>query len=102
MEEPINTPLEKFRLGERKSVLRKLNDRSALPRALNPVIFKYFGGVLGVSVPSALPVYYDEPGMRKALELIKQIDVEFPVERFTVYYAPSMKSFWNRTCLPTT
>ena len=88
LEEPINTPLEKFGRGERKGVLRQLNDRSALARTLNPVIFKYFGGMLGINVPSALPAYHDEAGMRKALQLIKQIDVEFPVERFTVYYAP--------------
>lgn len=85
---PTNTPLKKLRGGQDPGVFRWLNDHSAVVRAINPWIFKYVPGVrrFGYSEPKA--IYYEESKMLKALRLIKQIEAEFPVERFVVYYVP--------------
>ena len=100
LDAPLNTPLQKLegdsRVGFRGTVLRTLNDRSALARVSNPLIFKYFPGLMGVSAPELTPVEYSDLEMRKALRVIQQIAVEFPVERFVVYYVPEIAEVLDR------
>ena len=85
---PANTPLNKLSGGVgRGGILRSINDRSAVIRAINPSLFKYFPGLgrFGSDVISE-PIYIEETAMRRALLPIKQIALEFPVETFIVYY----------------
>ena len=92
---PLNTPLQKLegnsRVGFRGTLLRNINDRSALARFSNPFIFKYVPGLMSKSAPEITPVRHKASAMRKALRTIQQIEVEFPVERFFVYYLPELE-----------
>jgi len=100
LDAPLNTPLQKLegdsRQGFRGTVLRKLNDRSALARVSNPLIFKYVPGLMNVSARELTPDAHRDSAMRKALRVIQQIKAEFPVERFVVYYVPELKEVLDR------
>lgn len=85
---PRNTPLKKLRGGVDQGALRWLNDHSAVIRAINPWLFMYVPGLRSFGTSRPEPTYFEESAMRTALRLIKQIEIEFPVETFVVYYVP--------------
>ena len=85
---PTNLPLKKLDGGKDTGTLRWFNDHSALIRAINPWLFRYIPGIRALDAIESIPVRFEEAAMFKALKLIKQIEVEFPVNRFFVYYIP--------------
>jgi len=93
--EPENVPLQKLkgnsRVGFRGSILRKINDHSALARTLNPYLFRYVPGLMGAGASAVAPDLHARPAMRKALRIIKQIEIEFPANSFFVYYVPDVE-----------
>jgi hypothetical protein len=95
-DKPINTPLASPRDAPDRRVgllqrVEDLADRSATFRIVKPVIGRLLrlGGYAGTF--TQVPVLHGEADMRKALGLIKQIQIEFPVERFLVYFVPVME-----------
>ena len=90
-EDSFDTPLTK-RSSVAEGIPRKIHRHSALVRAITPTLIEYvpwmvdFVAGRGVSASR-----YEEAGMRKALRLIQQIEIEFPVEVFVTYYVPHLE-----------
>lgn len=95
-DEPINLPLKKLRGGPAEpSFSRRLANRSVVFQLAKPALVKYILGPIGLGEKSLwTPRTYPKPDIleesdtRKALRLVKQIEMEFPVDRFIVYYVP--------------
>jgi hypothetical protein len=98
---PRNTPLTDTRgtARENRGLLQQaedLADQSATFRTLKPLI----GGLLRRAgfegTFTQTPVVHEAPRMRKALGLVKRIQLEFPVDRFAVYFVPLMEELEDR------
>lgn len=89
LERPVNTPLERLDQGEeKKSLVQKLFHNSAIYSIARPLVRNYFA--LNIVREEGNYVYNREK-MERALELIKQIKIEFEPGQFAVYYMPRLE-----------
>lgn len=88
---PLNTPLTK-RSSVAEGIPRKIHRHSALVQAITPTLIKYVPWMVDFVAGSGVSASrYEEAGMRKALRLIQQIEIEFPVDIFVTYYVPHLE-----------
>ena len=90
-DKPLNTPLTQLEGNDNTpAILEPVANRSALIQVVKPIFGQYVLVPLGLwpNRFSVEPVFHEEFAMRKSLRLIKQIEIEFPVERFMVFYIP--------------
>jgi lysophospholipase L1-like esterase len=96
LDQPLNLPLKKLRGDTTEpSFTRRMANSSSIFRLAKPALVKYILRPIGLGnksiwTPRAHPALdtLEENNTRKAMRLIKQIELEFPVNRFIVYYVP--------------
>lgn len=92
---PVNLPLPKL-AGKQapENWMQRMAHSSAIYAALRSIVRKYFEMPASTKIPVVL---YEYERMQKALRLIKQIQIEFPVNQFVVYYIPMYDELSSQT-----
>ncbi len=92
---PINIPLQRLSGKDKKETwLQKISHSSAIYSIVRVAVRKYFAMPHSVDGRSIL---YTSEQMHRAVSFIKQIQIEFPVKQFFVYYIPSYDEISEKT-----